>query len=76
MAAREKMWQEIKTARRKFRDAERKLESLLGKKQAADTAIPGGPVGLRGSGVGIVRVGSHPRAVRDSTAVNRRRRRR
>jgi hypothetical protein len=38
--------------------------------------VVGGPVGLRSSGVGIVRPGSTPRSVGDSTAVNRKRRRR
>jgi hypothetical protein len=65
---------ELKKSRKKLHKAQAKLARLNAEREKENNMIVGGPVGLRTSGVGIVRVGSAPRAVGDSTAVNRRRR--
>jgi hypothetical protein len=51
--------------------AKAKVALLDAKRDKANNTIVGGHVGLRSSGLGIVRVGTRPRAVGDSTAVNR-----
>jgi hypothetical protein len=62
---------DVRKAKKKLSKAMSTLARFDAKREKADNEIVGGPVGLRSSGVGIVRVGSGPRAVGDSTAVNR-----
>lgn len=64
---------ELSAARKRLSQARRKLKRYDEDHGIIRDSLAGAPLGLRGSGVGIVRVGSAPRAVGDSSAVNRRR---
>jgi protein subunit release factor A len=55
---------------RQLSKASRKLNASRQELKTLDSLIPGGPQGLRTSGVGIVRVGA-PRSVGDSQASHR-----